>query len=273
MAEPEKQPAGSGEDVSDGAETHRQESQALRSGRATGTARRSFVLLFAGLAAGMTGWGLVEVAHDTFEPEPLPAAPGASVMNPVFDPAIADAVHKARFQNALLSITLLGSSLGGWLALAVNVLGPRPSVPRALLSIVSGALAGAIFGALGTYAAFAVGDSLVNTGLSPMVRAYLAHGITWAILGVGVGLGISLSNPRWSELAANLGLGALAGLLSVLVYQVLASLLLPAENTTPVIPGSTAARVTWAVLSCGVMAVALAAKRGTDAHHRSQALS
>ena len=273
MAEPEKQPAESGADVSGGGETHRQESQALRSGRATGTARRSFVLLFAGLAAGMTGWGLVEVAHETFKPEPLPGAGASSAMNPVFDPAIADAVHKARFQNALLSMTLLGSSLGGWLALAVSVLGPRPTVPRALLAIVCGALAGAIFGALGTYAAFAAGDSLVNTDLSPMVRAYLAHGITWAILGMGVGLGISLSNPRSRELAANLGLGALAGLLSVLVYQVVASLLLPAENTTFIIPGSTTARVTWAVLSCGVMAVALAAKRATDVHHRSHALS
>jgi hypothetical protein len=223
-------------------------------------ARCGAALLCAGLVAGAIAWGLVELGHDTFKRETLPPAEGASVMNPLLDPATVEIARQTDLKNGLLSMALLGSSAGACLALAAALASGRFTAGKGIVAVGIGAVAGAAFGALGAYAAFTVRDVLPKqVDVSPTTLTYVAQGVAWGILGLGIGLAVSVSSPRAKVFAANAGVGALAGVLAALVYQAASALLLPAENTARIIPESMPARALWAVLSCAIIGLVLGA--------------
>lgn len=233
---------------------------------------RMLPILCASLVAGVAGWGLVEMAWGTFEPEKFAPPPGASAMNPSIDPRSVAADRKAEIQNTVLCLALMGGALGGCLGLAAGLIGPGSRSRSAIVGLLAGSVLGAVCGGLGSYAGSAVHDTMARSvDYSPMFRAYVAQGLAWTILGLGVGAGSGIASLNPKTTAVRAGAGAFAGLLGVLVYQTVASLLLPAEDTAPIIPRETIVRATWAVLSCVVIGLIVAATSTTGTRERSRA--
>jgi len=235
--------------------------------RATGVGRGALVIapwqaLLLSLLAGLVVWAILESILPVFElSEEL-----AALQGPAMAPRLAEIQQEreiANTRNTMLSLVVLAFTLALLLTAAEALL--RRDLPRAVWGgLLAGIVAGAI--ALGAGAAgAALAKSLKlqanpqeQTTLSPLAKSVLVQGGMLGVLGLGVGLALSLPLFR-PDLCATCVLGCLlGGLVAALVFPLTASTLLPNVGTEKLMPDAGVARLLWIGLATTLIGATVA---------------
>lgn len=168
--------------------------------------------------------------------------------------------------NAMVWLGACGAILGGMLSLSNGLL--RRAGSKTFIGVVVGILAGAGLGLLSGKLAVlnhASVSATLNDENSPSVnsnsehQAMMMHGMTWGLIGIGVGLGCGLSRRTIDAKQVMLLLivaGAMGGVAGG-VYPIVAGIADPLANSAiPVAPAG-AARAVWIGLASVLMAVGI----------------
>jgi hypothetical protein len=163
-------------------------------------------------------------------------------------------MRRVRAWNWMYGYALFGGILSA--ALSATEGAARRSLIRLLAGLVVGALLGALFGWGAGYAA-----SVIYSGnfleVDPMIRTMLFQACAWVVLGIGVGL--ATAAPAGSmRVIGKAVLGAvLGGLISAMLYPILAAYLFPTDHSDRVVPAGLGNRLFWVGLTSGLMGLLL----------------
>jgi hypothetical protein len=162
--------------------------------------------------------------------------------------------------NATLWLGISGAILAGLLALTTGLL--RRAGARSLAGLAAGIVLGAGAGALAGYLAVSVHGSMLaaKTGNDlPEHQVMMLHGLTWGLVGLGVGLACGLSGPRFSgkSLVMTLLVGGVMGCLGGVAFSIVAGVAAPLANSSLPIPEAGSGRMIWIGLSSVLMGLGL----------------
>jgi hypothetical protein len=245
-----------------GGASHADQTFAVRAGNAAIDARRRIGLvgnrwaLFAvAIAAGTCTGAILHVGY--------PFLRGPTDAPPInHDPAAHAPMHatlrRVEYQNAAGVYGLFGATLSA--ALAFTEGAARKSARYAAVGIASGITFGGGMGIAGGLIAQWVAF-LPTPGFDEMAKTILMRGPSWAIAGMGIGVGFTLPSRCWRTIAAGTAGILLGGVISALVYGPAVGLLFPRVQTELVVPPASADRITWLVVTAGMMGF-VASQRG-----------
>jgi hypothetical protein len=173
--------------------------------------------------------------------------------------AASAAQRAANTGNAMVWLGVCGAILGGMLSLSNGLLQRAGS--KAAISAVAGILAGTGLGALAGNLAVSYHASVSTTLIGATSNAehqfMMMHGMTWGLIGVGVGLGCGISRRPIDAKQVILMIivaGAMGGVAGGL-YPIIVGVAVPLVNTaTPVAPAGVA-RAIWMGLASLLIAI------------------
>ncbi|HEV3003709.1 MAG TPA: hypothetical protein VGX78_04580 [Pirellulales bacterium] len=245
-----------------GGESHADQAVAVPAGKAAFDARiglvcNRWVMLAAALAAGTCIGAILHFGHPFFRgptvPPPINHDPVAGGHTPMHA-----TLRRVEYQNAAAVYGLFGAAVSAALALAEGT--ARKSAVYAGAGMASGIVFGGGLGIVGGLVAQCIAFQ-PTPGLDEMAKTILMRGPSWAVAGMGIGLGFTLPSRCWRTIAMGTGNLVLGGLLSALVFGPAVAVVLPRVQTELVVPPASADRVAWLVATAGLMGL-LAGRRG-----------
>jgi hypothetical protein len=185
------------------------------------------------LAGGLLVWGILLAILPVFTiPQEL-----ANLEPPIPPDKAAEqdlAILTANWQNAVLSLSLLGLFVGAGLAVAEA--GKRGSAGSGLWRCpASGAIAAAFGAGAGLLGGF-VFVSLQDNTLSPLARTVATQAAMLGLFGLGIGIAVAVPYGRLRLLFQSAVGGALGGLLTALLFPTAVGYLLPSAQTERILP-------------------------------------
>uniref|UniRef100_A0A7C2K0N7 Uncharacterized protein n=1 Tax=Schlesneria paludicola TaxID=360056 RepID=A0A7C2K0N7_9PLAN len=206
------------------------------------------MIVVAGLAAGLSSVAIQRTGEVFAMPEKFASFSGGNISTE--DQQAADRARSEQTrQNTTVWVGLAGAILGGLCALATGCL------QRAGKRIAVGLLAGLVLGGgLGAAAGFesvtlfqSFKASLAGQADIPEHLVMLMHGVTWGLIGGGIGLAAGLCAPRLrvqSVLTAGL-VGGLLGCVGGAAFPLVCGVAAPLANTALPLPEAGTERLIW----------------------------
>jgi hypothetical protein len=197
------------------------------------------------LVAGAVGWGIIESIHPLFlVPEEFHITAMGAPLEDILK--LQAATERTDRKNAIVYFALLGGLIAGGIILS----------QRSVLAVAIATPLGAVLGAAAGWGAHA-GHlwRIPQGGQADMNETVAVHMIALACLGLAVGLACGAGRRSLSAAAlAALG-GLAAGCLAGMAFPIGMSFVMPAVNTTPLIPLEASSRLVWIALSAALLAV------------------
>ncbi|MBW3596185.1 MAG: hypothetical protein KY475_02800 [Planctomycetes bacterium] len=162
----------------------------------------------------------------------------------------------AKQANYRLHLTFVGGAVAGLLGLGAGIAQRSPA--RAGLCLLLGAGLGAGLGLLAGLAAVEVETRLLTAKSGEPTRAMLVHAAVWLLVGLAVGTACGVATKSWRGVFNSIGAACLAGILSALLFYVVASIAFPLERSDLPTPTGMGNRLLWVGLAAVLMAIALA---------------
>jgi hypothetical protein len=213
-------------------------------------------LLLAIVISTAISWQLVERFHKTFQLPPEVTAGLGSTLSPQQRAAIEGALPARDIKNFALTVGLFGAATSLCFGVAAG-LGLR-SQAAIMAGILGGFLCGALAGAAGGAVEYLTEKPLKSlTALEPEHRIILGHMAGWAIAGLGIGLGASLSSRCGKTICRALIAAFAGGLIGGALHVPLVSILVPIADTEQRIPDVSVAILIWVALPTLCMALGL----------------
>ncbi|MGE0606817.1 MAG: hypothetical protein AB7O62_06790 [Pirellulales bacterium] len=203
--------------------------------------------LAVGLLAGMLVWAVHPPQTSLV---PIPRELRAVSMREVQrNPDLMRVLRRWEWSNCCATVALIGLMASGAFGLVEGA--SRRSWRGAgvglFVGMLAGGLAGAGMGLLGRYV-----WQLVEHQLEDLQRGILLQAIMWTAVGLAAGACMALPTRR-AIVAWRCALAcALAGLISALVFGVLAASIFPLDSTEQLVPQGDA-RILWTMLTTGLM--------------------
>jgi hypothetical protein len=219
------------------------------------------------MAAGSTivSWQLVERFYKTFE---LPASVTSglgSTLTPAQRAAIEAALPARDIKNLSLTVGIFGAATGLLFGIGTGLV--RWTKPAIMAGILGGLLSGAVAGALGGTAEYFVENRMRSlTIFTGEHRVILGHLTGWAIAGLGIGAGASISSRCRQTIVRCMVAGFAGGLIGGALYVPLVTILVPEIDSEQLIPNAPTGRLIWVALPTIIMGLGiwriLGARRG-----------
>lgn len=215
----------------------------------------------AGLVAALVAWAVVAKWYPFFR-SGLSFAPGTAP-----SPEESALLFRQQWQNCAAVFALAGSLMGAMLGLTAGFR------RRAAIACFSGAVCGAVGGALAGWCVLGLADQSFDAIVDPtqnhadMVKWTIIHAIAWTITGFGVGLGCSLPWASWAEMGRKTAGAMLGGLIAGPGFHVLISLIeliKPMGGTEMLVPDRPFIQLIW-MATAGVLIGLLAGSLGVKA--------
>ena len=159
--------------------------------------------------------------------------------------------------NAMVWLGVTGAVFGAVLALSIGVL--RRAGTKAALGAIAGILFAGAFGAIAGHVVVTVHHSLVADmigGTSGQEHKFMMmHGMTWAFIGVGVGLACGLSNRaiQLQSLAVSVVVGGIMGCVAGAAFPLMVAIAAPLVDASAPVAAPGVARVIWMTLAAVFM--------------------
>lgn len=189
--------------------------------------------------------------------------------------------YMARYQAALSRMTsgnfaLRFAIIGGCVGAAIGL---AAAIKNRGLAVLGGMLGGGLAGAasgfiLGRASAYLTnvtqGESinLVGIPIDPMLQTTAMQCFSWALVGIGIGLGWALADrggkPAATSMLQAIQGGLLGGILAGIIFSVAAAIFFTVSNAFTFVPEKLSERVVWATIggvSVGVGLLMAASKR------------
>lgn len=223
--------------------------------------RGTFIMLAAGVAAGVLAWFLVEHFHHYFT---LP--PELADKNPPYDPEtekqLFAAVVVRDYKNTALAYGLIGLVLCAFLGLGQGLL--RRSSGAAVGGFLLGTVLGAATGAAAGTAVIGIREQFnmvfsvdilsYSVNLGAYQKTVVMHVAAWTIVSVGVGIVAGLWGPQKVRAVLRGFVAAAAGGLVVgLLFPLVAAALLHFEKPELPRPEGSWTVLLWTVSVCAIM--------------------
>lgn len=215
----------------------------------------------AGLVAALVAWAVVATWYPFFR-SGLSFAPGAA---PTAEESAL--LFRHRWQNCAAVFALAGSLMGASLGLMAGFR------RRAAIACFSGAVFGAVSGALASWCVLGLVDQSFDAIVDPrenyadMAKWTIIHAIAWTITGFGVGFGCSLPWASWAEMGRKTAGAMLGGLIAGPCFHVLISLIelvKPMGGSEMLVPDRHFMQLIW-LATAGVLIGLLAGSLGVKA--------
>lgn len=237
------------------------------------------ILLFGvvGIVAGLLGVFVIHGIGEVFRlPKELAALGIGGIPGPEAQAKIVAGNAVLKYKHFALWFGVVGAMWAGLFGLITSQSGSSGNrLPSRVIFIVKAVVLGAVIGALGglisNFADIQIHKNIPAGQLSaPEHWFFVLHGITWLVVGAGVGLGAGTGSAgnRFTDIILCSTVTASAGMLGGILYPLLAAFILPAADVTMPIPDDTSARLLWMELPA--LLIALALGRRTYTVERSQ---
>lgn len=186
----------------------------------------------------------------------LPGMPSATELAAIDAAAIA-----ADTGNAMTWLAITGAVLGGILALVSGLL-RRAGKGIAIGMVVAILAAGGLGYLSGNLAISNYEWSKANAGgdgLSLEHKTMIMHGITWGLIGLGVGVGCGLARPKIAAkpVLVSVIVAGLMGCVAGGIFPITLGVAAPLENSIDPVPTSEVARIFWMGLASLLIAAGL----------------
>ena len=235
------------------------------------TGRRSSfgrILLFgvAGILAGLLGVVAIHAIGEVFRlPKELVALGIGGIPGPEAQAKIIAGNAVLKYKHYALWFGVVGAMWAGLFGLIASRSGSSGNrLPSRVMVIVKAVVIGGVMGALGgllsNFGDIQIQENTPAGQLSaPEHWIFILHGITWLVVGAGVGLGAGTASAgtRFSDIILCSIVTASAGMLGGILYPLLAAFILPAADVTMPIPDDTSARLLWMELPALLIGLAL----------------
>ena len=168
--------------------------------------------------------------------------------------------YKVAFREMLCgNYAIHFSVVGALLGLALGTVGAARNCMSAIAaSIIGGGVGGAIFAAtggflLGMIASFCFDINwetirFIGFHVDPFVQTTLLQCAIWACVGIGIGLGCTLTTGSIARMVRGIRGGLIGGLLAGIVYSVLAAIFFSGSNSFDFVPKNLIERTVWATI-------------------------
>jgi len=175
--------------------------------------------------------------------------------------AIAAAGVVANTGNAMVWLAITGAILGGVLALVSGLLrraGKGIAIGMVAAILAAGGL-GYLAGDLAVSSFEAARLPSSSNALSPEHRTMLMHGITWGLIGLGVGLGCGLARPKIEAkpVLVSVLVAGVMGCVAGGIFPITLGIAAPLENSINPVPISEVGRMVWMGLASVLIAAGL----------------
>lgn len=161
-------------------------------------------------------------------------------------------------QTTALAIGLAGLAVGGFLGLGAGLL--RRSTAASFGGLGIGAVMGAGFGAGGGLAGAASSMWLQDHSKLPLSQmALIVQAGEWLAVGIGITVAVSFISRHWRAVARILAAAAIATVIAVCLYHLVAAVLFPMEQSDQPVPSGAWNRLVWIELVAGLMSLAIGA--------------
>ena len=221
-------------------------SQPQQIGERSGLVAGPWRLGGAGLAAAVALWLVIDKAY------PFWSDHTGEVTGRPPDVALMSLVPIVHYQNVVALSALIGAGLGLVMALVEGV--SRRSISFVISGSLSGAVLGGAIGAAAGCAAQRV-ESFRFDVLIDLARAMTVQASFLGIVGLGVGLGVTLPARKLRLLFVGATGGAVGGVLASLLYTPLAAIVFAMADTDGLVPSGILSRLVW--LSMPALAIGL----------------
>lgn len=214
----------------------------------------AWLFLVAGLIGGAVAWWTVQRFDEPFKSPMIQGMSGPTREQQQL-------LRRAEFGNVVFVYTVFGAIVAATFAVAEGIWRKRPDF--CAVGLLTGLGLGAVFGAAGGAIVTmvfrnslpALMDDWIRSHNVPfnMVRTMVAHGVGWAITGLGIGLGLALPTLRGRIIIQAPFAGMVGGLVSALIYvPVVATLDKTAQTDLMVAPPGWN-RFAWFLTTAGLM--------------------
>ena len=235
------------------------------------TGRRSAsgrILLFGvvGIVAGLLGVFVIHGIGEVFRlPKELVALGIGGPPGPEAQAKIVAGNAVLKYKHFALWFGVVGAMWAGLFGLIASRSGSSGNrLPSRVMVIVKAVVIGGVMGALGgllsNFGDIQIQENTPAGQLSaPEHWIFILHGITWLVVGAGVGLGAGTASAgnRFADIILCSIVTASAGMLGGILYPLLAAFILPAADVTMPIPDDTSARLLWMELPALLIGLAL----------------
>lgn len=154
--------------------------------------------------------------------------------------------------NAAISLAIGGGLLAVALSLVSNSCCAWP------VRIITGAIWGAICGAGAGFIGPMVFDSLMtDENLPSATTSGIGQAVVYGCIGFGVGLLYGAFSRSWATFGKASVIGAFAGILGGVVYPIVASVIMPSQNTGTFISDVSVVRLVWLTVPFALIGFAL----------------
>lgn len=241
------------------------------------TARRGApgrILLFAvvGIVAGLLGVLAIHGIGEVFRlPKELAALGIGGPPGPEAQAKIIAGNAVLKYKHFALWFGVVGAMWAGLFGLIASGSGSSGNrLPSRVMFVVKAVVLGGVFGAFGGLMSNFVEIQIHNNIPAGQLTApehwiFVLHGMTWLVVGAGVGLGAATgsSGNQFADIILCSIVTASAGMLGGILYPLLAAFILPTADVTIPIPDDTSARLLWMELPALLIGLALGRRTET----------
>lgn len=208
-----------------------------------------FILAVVG---GAIAWGIIESTSPVFM---VPEKYHIVSLGPPPEKVAALKAVQAKVDrlNTMLEVTWLGALVAGMIALGESI--ARRSLTPVLIAVPVSAVAGLVAGFVGNlaWAALTMGP------LTTLRETAVVQALMLGVLGIGVGLALSLSSKSLKRVAASGIAGMAVGVLAGILYPIGISLLAALATTDSVVPKGAVNRLFWIGICAALWGVTVVA--------------
>ena len=225
--------------------------------------RGAWAALAAGIVAATMTWAVGEVTIGFF--------PQKTTLDPLKETADLAGYKRIVVKNASITHGLQGAILGLSLGVAGGIASRASTRSRAIAG-GTGVLLGGLLGAVGSYGAFTVYNTLVDANAHDMIPPLLTHAGVAALLGASGGLAFGLGlGGRGRAIRGMVG-GLVGGAIGAVLCEVALAVVFPDERTGAPIASAWTPRLMahvlidlLACLGAGAVVESAATRSGRDA--------
>ena len=235
-------------------------------GRRSASSGRILLFGVVGIVAGLLGVFVIHGIGEVFRlPNEIMALGIGAIPGPEAQAKIIAGNAVLKYKHYALWFGVVGAMWAGLFGLIASRSGSSGNrLPSRVLAIVKAVVLGGVFGALGglisNFSDIQIHENIPAGQLSaPEHWIFVLHGITWLVVGTGVGLGAATGSAgnRCADIIRCSIVTASAGTLGGILYPLLAAFILPAVDVTIPIPDDTSARLLWMELPALLIGLAL----------------
>ncbi|RMF41233.1 MAG: hypothetical protein D6753_09990 [Planctomycetota bacterium] len=200
-------------------------------------------------AGGIVGFGILRMVYPAFEYEAmgeLPIEPTVEQMR-----QFTQAHRDYYMMNNAVGLAVIGASIA--IAFAC-VTARRKRIASAALAGILGGVVGAV---AGYFTGLPIADAMVLSKDQSLVQASLLHFSFWGGLGLCMAAAVGGIQGGARTMAQAAVAGLLGGILSVVLYTIVASVVFPAANLIHTLPETAGHQALWVLVSSLVLGAAI----------------